>query len=68
MLDYLRTILEDRLSRLGQRGASAVEYGLLLAGIAAIICAIVFAFGGVVTGLFSGTCDTYTSSVGGSCS
>jgi len=38
-------------------GASAVEYGLLIAGIAAIIVAVVFFFGGAVGDLFAGTCD-----------
>jgi pilus assembly protein Flp/PilA len=39
-------------------GASAVEYGLLIAGIAALIVLIVFAFGGMVTDVFKHTCDT----------
>ena len=37
-------------------GASAVEYGLLVAGIAALIVAIVFLFGGVIKNAFSTTC------------
>ena len=41
-----------------ERGASAVEYGLLIAGIAALISLVVFAFGGGVGGLFNDTCDT----------
>ena len=32
-------------------GASAVEYGLLLAGVAALIIAVVFLFGGAVANL-----------------
>jgi len=39
-------------------GASAVEYGLLLAGVASLIIAIVFLFGGAVTDLFDNTCDS----------
>ena len=39
-------------------GASAVEYGLLLTGIAALIVAVVFLFGGAVSGLFDDTCDS----------
>jgi len=39
-------------------GASAVEYGLLVAGIAALIVLIVFAFGGIVSNLFSDSCGT----------
>ena len=41
-----------------EHGASAVEYGLLAAGVAALVVAIVFAFGGVVSSLFTGTCDS----------
>jgi pilus assembly protein Flp/PilA len=33
-------------------GASAVEYGLLIAGIAALIAAVVFVLGGAISGLF----------------
>lgn len=38
-------------------GASAVEYGLLVAAIAAVIVIIVFALGGVIQGVFQDTCD-----------
>ncbi len=41
----------------GERGASAVEYGLLIAGIAAMIVIAVFAFGGGASGLFHGSCS-----------
>jgi pilus assembly protein Flp/PilA len=41
-----------------ERGASAVEYGLLIAGIAALIVIVIFAFSGTVTGLFSDTCNS----------
>ena len=48
--------------RLGGRrpesGASAVEYGLLIAGIAAIIAVAIFAFGGGSTGMFQDSCKT----------
>lgn len=47
-------------------GASAVEYGLLVAGIAGLVTAIVFAFGGVVSDLFTGTCDSIGSGSSGS--
>ena len=40
-----------------EEGASAVEYGLLIAGIAAIIVAIVFVLGGQVNDAF-GTVST----------
>ncbi|HQR27738.1 MAG TPA: Flp family type IVb pilin [Nocardioides sp.] len=58
MLDYLRIMLNARLARLDERGASAVEYGLLITGIAGVIALVVFAFGEQVTLLFSGTCDS----------
>ena len=37
-------------------GASAVEYGLLIAGVAALIAAIVFIFGDMINDLYGGTC------------
>jgi len=40
-----------------ERGASAVEYGLLVAGIAALLVAVVFAFGGAIGHLFDDSCD-----------
>ena len=71
MLEYL-TILFDGLNarRDSERGASAVEYGLLVAGIAALIVAVVFLLGDVVTGAFQTTCDTIKeegTTAGGSC-
>jgi len=50
-----------------ERGASAVEYGLLIAGIAALIVVVVFAFGGVLTNIFSDTCDSVGQSSGQTC-
>jgi pilus assembly protein Flp/PilA len=50
-------------------GASAVEYGLLVAGIAALIVAVVFLFGGTIQRVFSNSCGTVagTISASGSC-
>jgi pilus assembly protein Flp/PilA len=56
MLDYLRIVLDARLAKMDERGASAVEYGLLIAGIAALIVGIVFAFGGRIANIFDDTC------------
>jgi pilus assembly protein Flp/PilA len=68
MLDYLRIVLNARLAKLDERGASAVEYGLLIAGIAALIVIVVFAFGGVVSNIFKATCDSVGTSAGsGTC-
>jgi pilus assembly protein Flp/PilA len=54
MLEFIRNIT----SRRTEDGASAVEYGLLVAGIAALIVAIVFLFGGVIKNSFDSTCKT----------
>ena len=67
MLDYLRIMLNARLAKTDERGASAVEYGLLIAGIAALIVVVVFAFGAQVGVLFSGTCTTFQAERGGTC-
>ena len=55
MLEFLRIMLGARFEDRDERGASAVEYGLLIAGIAALIVVVVFAFGGVVGDIFSDT-------------
>ena len=56
MLDFIRQP-HHPLARRDEDGASAVEYGLLVAGIAALIVAIVFLFGGIISGVFNDTCD-----------
>lgn len=43
-----------------ETGASAVEYGLLVAGIAAVIVAGVFLFGGAMNELMGDSCGTIT--------
>nr|WP_269457951.1 Flp family type IVb pilin [Nocardioides scoriae] len=45
-------------ARRDEHGASAVEYGLLGAAIAAIIVVLVFAIGKLVQGGFSTTCTS----------
>jgi pilus assembly protein Flp/PilA len=55
MLEFIRTIGKRDSD---ENGASAVEYGLLVAGIAALVVVIVFAFGGVIKGVFQNTCNT----------
>jgi pilus assembly protein Flp/PilA len=59
MLEFFRNIT----SRRDEDGASAVEYGLLVAGIAALIVAVVFLFGGVVKDTFNKTCGKISSGV-----
>lgn len=46
-----------------ERGASSVEYGLLVAGIAALLVVIVFAVGGVAKELFSDSCNEVRTGV-----
>jgi pilus assembly protein Flp/PilA len=49
------------------KGASAVEYGLMVAAIAALIVGTVFALGGFVQKAFDTTCDALNKPNGGSC-
>jgi len=63
-------LLQRLTARKNEQGASAVEYGLLVAAIAALIVVIVFALGGVIKGVFTQTCTTITakaSSNGATC-
>ena len=62
MLDYLRIMLAARKD--SERGASAVEYGLLIAGIAALIVVVVFAFGDNIRDVFNDTCDAVATGTG----
>lgn len=54
--DLLMSARLRRVTSTGDSGASAVEYGLLVAGIAALIVGIIFVFGTFVTGIFEDTC------------
>jgi pilus assembly protein Flp/PilA len=56
------TRLKGRISGLRDRGASAVEYGLMVAAIAAVVVLLVFGLGGVVQQIFANTCDTIKNS------
>lgn len=67
MLDYLRIMLDAQKAKMDERGASAVEYGLLIAGIAALIVVIVFAFGGVLRAVFTDTCNSVSVSASTGC-
>lgn len=53
MLAYIR-----KVTRKSDDGASAVEYGLLVAAIAALVVIIVFALGGLVRDVFKSTCSS----------
>ena len=54
MLEYFRNLTAKR----DEDGASAVEYGLLVAAIAALIVIVVFALGGIIKDVFRNTCDS----------
>lgn len=60
MLATIRKITSRR-----DDGASAVEYGLLVAAIAALIVIIVFALGRIVSETFQDTCDNIKSKSSG---
>ena len=57
MFSTLKIMIEARLAKMEERGASAVEYGLLIAGIAALIVVAVFALGPLIRDAFESTCD-----------
>jgi pilus assembly protein Flp/PilA len=60
MLHFMQRLVAGRED---EKGASAVEYGLMVAAIAAIVIAIVFSLGGVVKGVFKKSCDDITGKV-----
>ncbi len=62
MREFIHKYLGRRVT--DETGASAVEYGLLVAGIAALIVLVVFAFGGLVSGVFQDTCDSIQTNSG----
>ncbi|HEY0560750.1 MAG: Flp family type IVb pilin [Mycobacterium sp.] len=54
MLSYIRLVIATK-TRDGERGASAVEYGLLVAAIAALVVGVVFGLGSTIKGKFTQT-------------
>ena len=56
MLRYIRKVMRSA----SDRGASAVEYGLMVAAIAAVIVGIVFGLGRLVGTQFDNTCKGIT--------
>lgn len=58
MFTYMRSVRRKLKS---QDGASAVEYGLLVAAIAAVIVVIVFALGKLINGKISDACNQIAS-------
>jgi pilus assembly protein Flp/PilA len=62
MLRTIRRVQAHR--RDADEGASAVEYGLLVAAIAAVIVIIIFALGGVIKNVFEKTCGSIQTGAG----
>ncbi|MBM7506780.1 pilus assembly protein Flp/PilA [Nocardioides salarius] len=60
MLQFLMTMIAGQKAKMDERGASAVEYGLLVAGIAAVVITAVFLLGDQLDAAFSGTSDELT--------
>lgn len=58
MLQFLVTVITGQKAKMDERGASAVEYGLLIAGIAALIVTVALAFGDNINDIFTSTCDS----------
>jgi pilus assembly protein Flp/PilA len=54
MIQYLNILLNARLAKVDERGATAVEYGLLVALIAGVIIAVVGFLGQDILGAFDG--------------
>lgn len=55
MFDFFKNLMNLRRPKVDDRGASAVEYGLLIAGIAALIIVAVFALGPIIAEQFDNT-------------
>ena len=60
----MRSRIRRIRKNVADQGASAVEYGLMVAAIAAVIVGIGFGMGGVVKGAFSQTEDCIVNGVG----
>jgi pilus assembly protein Flp/PilA len=65
MLDFFRNFASP--TRRNEEGASAVEYGLLVALIAAVIVTAVLALGGTVSGILTNTNNCTDNAVGTAC-
>ncbi len=50
-----------------ERGASAVEYGLLIAAVAAVLVIVIIALGVGVFGLFDDSCNSLAEQSGETC-
>ena len=53
MLEFVKIIIDGKRAEANERGATAVEYGLLVALIAAVIVSVVVLLGGKIDTAFS---------------
>lgn len=60
----LKLISKTQAWKIDNQGATAIEYGLIAAGIAVAISAAVFAFGGELTTLFEGLSGSLEADAG----
>ncbi|WP_436698345.1 Flp family type IVb pilin [Nocardioides sp. BYT-33-1] len=58
MIQYLQLLINARLAKMEERGATAVEYGLLVALIAAAIIAAVLLLRGSIQDAFTDTANS----------
>ncbi|HEX7739794.1 MAG TPA: hypothetical protein VF426_09125 [Marmoricola sp.] len=48
-----------------EKGASSVEYAMIVSAVAGVIAATVYLFGGTVQGLYVDSCNTVTGYISG---
>jgi pilus assembly protein Flp/PilA len=58
---------QSEFVRAAERGASAVEYGLLIVAIAAVIVIAVVGLGGITSGSVDDTCTRFANERGTTC-
>ena len=63
-LATLQAFVSDRLDNRKDRGATAVEYGLMVGLIAVVIIAAVFLLGGNLTEIFQGVAEDVANPAG----
>lgn len=55
VFEYFLIVMRARVARMDERGASAVEYGLLIAGVAAAMIFVVMVLGATLSAVFEET-------------
>ena len=66
----LFTMAQARLATIKDRGATAAEYGLIIALVAAVVITVVVTLGSEINAMFDETCDriaAQTAKSGNSC-